>query len=576
MTINMKGLTVAYTDGDHSLLALDSVDLTLSPGRVTALVGESGSGKTTLGKVLMGLLPENARVRGSVRLDETDILGLSETEKNMYRWQRVAMVFQDGQAGLNPVVRVLEQVAEPLVRRLGLGREAADVAARKRLEDVGLDSNLGARYPHELSGGQAQRVLLAMALVLDPKYLILDEPTAALDAMAKNFVSVLIRDLKMRGRSILLITHDLDLVSVVADDVALLYLGQIMEKMPASDLLTEPKHPYASALVRSFPGMEGVRELGGIRGDAFYRFIHVHSHRDGLVHEHSHVRAPGTVHEGGHAPPEGCLFEPRCTQAISECRFGEIKFTPAGSHSVRCLRGGIVEMLRMEGVSKTYGKVDALKPTDLKVKAGEVLCVVGETGSGKSTLAMIAAAAMEPDRGKRIFENRDMDLWIKQDYRSLARRIGIIYQNPGDAVSHRFSVFDIVAEPLRIQKTSTGAAKIRERVSSALKDVRLSNEPEFLKRYPHELNMGAIQRLCIARALVHDPVMLIADEPTSSLDPSVQAKVLKLLLGLQIEKGLTMLFVTHDVGIARKVADRISVMLSGRIVETGPASRIMN
>jgi len=576
MTMRIKGLTVSYTDGDHSLLALDGVDLTLSPGRITALVGESGSGKTTLGKALIGLLPENARIRGRVCLDGSDILELSEKERNRYRWQRISMVFQDGQAGLNPVMRISDQIAEPLIRRLGYGREEARPAVQRRLEEVGLDAGLAKRYPHELSGGQAQRVLLAMALVLDPEYLILDEPTAALDATTKNFVFSLLRDLKAGGRSLLLITHDLELVSGVSDDVAVLYLGQIMEAMPAGELLTEPMHPYSSALVRSFPGMDTVRDLGGIRGDAFYRFTHVHSHRDGSVHEHTHVKAPGTVHEGGHAPLEGCLFEPRCTQAIPECRTGDVGFTAAGSHSVRCLRGGIVAMLVMEGVCKSYGSVQALESTDLTLKAGEVFCIVGETGSGKTTLAMVAAAALGPDRGSRLFEGRDMDLWRRQDYRSLARRIGIIYQNPGEAVSHRFSVFDIVAEPLRIQKASFGPEEIRNRVVSALNEVRLSSAPEFLKRYPHELNMGAIQRLCIARALIHDPVMLIADEPTSSLDPSVQAKVLKLLLGLQIEKGLTMLFVTHDLGIARKVADRIAVMLAGRVVESGPAKRIVN
>jgi peptide/nickel transport system ATP-binding protein len=504
------------------------------------------------------------------------MLTLSEKEKNRYRWQRIAMVFQDGQAGLNPVMRVSDQVAEPLIQRLGYGRDAAAVAVRKRLEEVGLDAGLANRYPHELSGGQAQRVLLAMALVLDPEYLILDEPTAALDATTKNVVSGLIRDLKGAGRSLLLITHDLELVAGVADEVAVLYLGQIMEMMPAGDLMTEPTHPYSSALVRSFPGMDAVRELGGIRGDAFYRFTHVHSHKDGSVHAHTHVNAAGTVHEGGHAPPEGCLFEPRCTQAIPECRVGEIGLTAAGSHWVRCLRGGIVALLRMKGVSKSYGTVQALEPTDVTLKAGEVFCVVGETGSGKTTLAMIAAAALTPDSGTRVFEERDMDLWRKRDYRGLARRIGIIYQNPEDAVSHRFSVFDILAEPLRIQRASLNPTEMHDRVVSALNDVRLSNAPEFLKRYPHELNMGAIQRLCIARALIHEPVMLIADEPTSSLDPSVQAKVLKLLLGLQIEKGLTMLFVTHDLGIARKVADRIAVMLAGRIVESGPAARIVH
>jgi peptide/nickel transport system ATP-binding protein len=189
---------------------------------------------------------------------------------------------------------------------------------------------------------------------------------------------------------------------------------------------------------------------------------------------------------------------------------------------------------------------------------------------------MIAAGVLDPDQGRRVFDGRDMDGWRKRDYRSLAKRIGVVYQNPAEAVSHRMSVFDIVVEPLRIQGHVLTKEEIRGRVKSVLAEVRLSTEPEFLKRYPHELNMGAVQRLCIARSLVSEPALLVADEPTSSLDPSVQAKVLKLLLDLQIEKGLTMLFVTHDIGLARKIGDRIGVMLAGSIVETGPSVQVLN
>ena len=248
----------------------------------------------------------------------------------------------------------------------------------------------------------------------------------------------------------------------------------------------------------------------------------------------------------------------------------------ADSHRVRCLRGGVVELLSLKGVAKSYESVQALCPTDLTLQSGEIFCLVGETGSGKTTLAMIAAGALHPDQGQRSFDDRDMDQWIKRDYRSLAPKIGLIYQNPAEAVSHRLSVFDIVAEPLRIQSSHLSGEELRSRVLAALTDVRLSTAPEFLKRYPHELNMGAIQRLCLARALVHEPTLLIADEPTSSLDPSVQAKVLKMLLNLQIEKGLTMLFVTHDIGLARKICNRIGVMLAGRMVEVGPAASVIS
>jgi len=244
-------------------------------------------------------------------------------------------------------------------------------------------------------------------------------------------------------------------------------------------------------------------------------------------------------------------------------------------HQVRCLRGGIAVELHLEQVAKRFGKVRALSPTTLSLRAGEIFCLVGETGSGKTTLAMIAAGVLAPDRGRRIFEGRDMDQWIREDYLSLAGKIGIIHQNPAQAVSHRFSVFDIVEEPLRIKKQGFNKDDIKKRVMETLKDVHLSSAPGFISRYPHELNMGALQRVCIARALVSKPSMLVADEPTSSLDPSVQAKVLKMMLDLQIEKGLTMLFVTHDLGVARKIGDRVGVMLKGRLVEAGPAAKVM-
>jgi len=246
----------------------------------------------------------------------------------------------------------------------------------------------------------------------------------------------------------------------------------------------------------------------------------------------------------------------------------------AGSHRVRCLRGGIASRLELEEVSKRFGQVRALCPTDLNLRAGEVFCLVGETGSGKTTLAMIAAGVLDPDQGNRIFDGRDMDEWRNKDYRSMARMIGVIYQNPAEAVSHRLSVFDIVAEPLRIQGLGSAKEELGARVKRAMADVHLSTEPAFLRRYPHELNMGAIQRICIARALVVEPSLLVADEPTSSLDPSIQAKVLKLLLDLQIERGLTMLFVTHDMGLARKIGDRIGVMVAGTMVELGPSIHV--
>jgi peptide/nickel transport system ATP-binding protein len=573
--VAVDNLSVIYRAGDHALLALDQVGLNLMPSRITALVGESGSGKTTLGKSLMGLLPAYAEATGSIALDGQEIVGASEASLNKLRWSRIAMLFQNGAANLNPVLRIIDQVAEPLIQHRAAGKSEATARAEEALERMGLHPSMGRRFPHELSGGEIQRALLAMTLIMDPEVLILDEPAAALDAMTKAFVSRIILEARDQGKASLLITHDLDLARNLADDVVMIYLGQIMETLPAKDLLVDPLHPYTLALGRSYPSMEIHRDLGGIRGDAFYRVIHRHAETNGILHPHSHVIAAGSSHEDGHLPPKGCLFQPRCTQSVFECSEKAVPLLDAGSHRVRCVRGGIAKLLELMQVSKRYGDVTALNATDLAFRAGEIFCLVGETGSGKTTLAMIGAGVLRPDQGQRVFEGRDMDRWITEEYRSLARKIGVIYQNPAEAVSHRFSVFDIIAEPLKIQKQSRDTEEIRKRVLQALADVHLSTEAEFLRRYPHELNMGALQRVCIARALVSQPAMVVADEPTSSLDPSVQAKVLKMLLDLQTEKGLTMLFVTHDLGVARKIGDRIGVMLAGRVVEIGPTAQVL-
>jgi len=573
--IAIDKLSVTYRTKDHALIALDQVCLNLVPGRITALVGESGSGKTTLGKSLMGLLPGYAEVKGSAKLDGQEIVGASENSLNRIRWAHIAMLFQNGAANLNPVHRIVDQVAEPLIRHSGANKKEAELKARERLGRLGIPASQAGRFPHEVSGGEIQRALLAMALIMDPEALILDEPTAGLDVMTKSFVSRIILETRDQGKALLLITHDLDLAKSLADELVMLYLGQVMETLPARDLLMNPLHPYTLALGRSYPSLEIHRDLGGIRGDAFYRVIHRHSENNGALRPHSHVIGAGASHADGHSPPKGCLFQPRCTQALPECAEKAVDLTEAGTHQVRCLRGGIATQLELEQVSKRYGDITALGPTSLTLRAGEIFCLVGETGSGKTTLAMIAAGVLQPDQGHRVFEGRDMDQWIKGEYRSLARKIGVVYQNPAEAVSHRLSVFDIVAEPLKIQEPLRDNEAIRKRVLQALSDVHLSTEPDFLGRYAHELNMGALQRLCIARALVSQPSLVVADEPTSSLDPSVQAKVLKMMLDLQIEKGLTMLFITHDLGVARKISDRIGVMLAGHLVEMGPTVQIM-
>ena len=575
MSLDIRHINVIYRDGNHSILALEDVSMEIKPGQCFALVGESGSGKTTLGKACLGLLPGNAERQGHIFLDGQKIDFSDEAALNGIRWKRLAMVFQDGAVNLNPVHRIVDQVAEPIIQHERLRRNEALDRASLYLEQIGLSKEYHGRYPHQLSGGQIQQVLLAMAMILDPGVIILDEPTSALDAMNKGIVAEIIRKARDQQKAVLLITHDLEFASYNADTVAVIYLGQIMETLPAEEMLSNPMHPYTLALGKSYPTMNATRDLGGIRGDAFFRIVHRHGHLDETHGPHSHTQAIKSIHENGHAPPSGCLFHDRCTQAIEKCKKITIAIEEVENHMVRCLRRGIVNMLELKGVAKNYGQVVAIQSMDLTVKSGELLALVGETGSGKTTLAMISAGVLKPDQGGRQFDGRDMDQWMKKEYKAISRRIGVIYQNPAESISHRFSVYEAVAEPLKIHGVGKDRAERTGLVKSVLADVHLSTDKSFLVRYSHELSMGTLQRVCLARALVLNPSMLIADEPTSSLDPSVQAKVLKLLLDLQIERGLTMLFISHDIGLVRKISDRIGVMLQGRLVELGQASTIL-
>ncbi len=562
MNLNVRNLKVVYRTESGDKAALDCVDLDLPPGRITGLIGESGSGKTTLGKALMGLLPENSLASGNVNYGGLQLIGMDEAALNELRWSEIAMVFQNGAENLNPVHRILDQVAEPLRLRRGIRGQEAFKLAEEALANVGIEPNLGKRFPHMLSGGQIQRVLLVMAMILNPKVLILDEPTAALDALTKMSVGRLIGQFAENGKRILLITHDLDFAKTLSNDLYVLYSGHVMETMPGSELFSGPLHPYTVGLGRSYPSIDSVKDLGGIRGDPLYVF-----------HKKDVKPSPGAV--GNPFPGElnqlitkGCLFEPRCVQAVAACCQSSVPLIAVGDHAVRCIRRGVVSILELRGVSKRYGDITALEEVDMDVKAGEVFCLVGETGSGKTTLGLIAGGFLSPDTGSRIFSGPDID--------ESSAGIAMIYQSPAEAVSHRFTIFDIVAEPLRIRQSNLSGAELKQRVKSVLSDVRLPVVDEFLQLYPHELNMGAIQRVCIARALIQRPMLLIADEPTSSLDPSVQAKVVKLLLELQVERGMTMIFITHDIGLARKIADRIGVMYCGRFVELGPTVDIVN
>jgi peptide/nickel transport system ATP-binding protein len=377
-----------------------------------------------------------------------------------------------------------------------------------------------------------------MALANDPELLILDEPLSSLDAATRAEVGNLLKETD-KHRVRLVATHDLDTASKLAEQMAVLYGGKILELGPTQDVLSHPRHPYTRALIRAYPNMTTVKDLQGIKGQMT-------------------------------RPVSGCPFHPRCTQAIDICQTKTPKLVWNQGRHIACHRGGIITLLSTKNITKSFGSLRAVDSVNLRIEAGETLALVGQTGSGKTTLAKTIMGLHKPTEGYLYLEDVKFDNWGKDFY----KRVQMVFQNPGESLSHRLSVLEAVMEPLHIQEIGTEQER-KERAIQVLGEVELPQTNSFLNKYPHHLSGGEMQRLVIARALVLDPALLIADEPTAFLDASVQAKILKLLLNLQEQRGLSMLYITHDIAAARKISDRIAVMLDGRIIEEGPSNEII-
>ena len=517
---------------------LAGVDLDLLRGDSLAIIGESGAGKTTLGLAVMGLL--DGRCSGRILLDGKDVLSLDEKERRKMRGKDMAMVFQNVEDALDPLMTVSDQIGEAISAH----REKDDpLEVEDRvcglLRSVGLGEEKGGSFPHQLSGGEKQRALIAMALANDPQVLILDEPTASLDAVTKAEVTHLLRE-RIREKIVLVITHDISTAAKLTEKMAVLYAGRIIEMGETRDILDNPRHPYTRGLIRSSPNMTTTKDLQGI---------------------------PGRMKHG----VPGCPFSDRCTQRIDRCRKEVPKLTDAGDRMIACHRGGIVPLLELSGVRTSFGDFAAVDGVDLTLYEGETIALVGESGSGKTTLAKTVIGLFEMDAGEGEIRLEGEPL-VRRD-RDFYKRVQMIYQSPKESISHRMNVFEAVAEPLAVQKVGSSAERV-SMVKRVLEEVELSSDDAFLKKYPHQISGGEAQRVAIARALVLNPKLLIADEPTSALDASVQAKILKLLLNLQEKRGLAILFITHDIALARKVSDRMAVMLKGKIVEEGPTSDV--
>lgn len=548
--LSVRDLHVHFAQTDAPVRAVDGVSFDLAAGEALAIVGETGSGKTTIGRALLGLHPPDS-TRGSIRLADRELVGLDEKDWQPIRWRRIAMAVQHPGSGFDPVYRLGEQIAEPLREHLGLSPSQAAERAAVLGEWVGLEPRHLRAYPHQLSGGEKQRAMLAMALSCQPQVLIVDEPTSGQDVLSRARLIELLRQVRQK-MALIVISHDLAAAAMVAHRIAVLYAGKLAEVGAAREVLEQPRHPYTWGLLNAYPNMTTARDLRGIRG-----------------------RAPDPSD-----PPGGCRFHPRCTQAVDVCRQADPPLVEAGGRLIACHLGGLQTLLQARHLRKAFstngngGSVTAVRGASLEVYEGEVVALVGETGSGKTTLGRLLVGLLEADGGRVIFEGRDLADVNGRARKALRRRVQFIAQDPFDAVSPRMTVAEIVREPLTVQKMGT-AAERDEKVCDALRAVGLPTDPAFLARCAHEVSGGQLQRVAIARALVLDPKLIVADEPVSMLDASEQAKVINLLKEIQNERGMGLLLVSHDLALVRKVADRILVMRRGEIVEGGPTNRVV-
>jgi peptide/nickel transport system ATP-binding protein len=548
---------------------VDDIDLVLRPGEVVGLVGESGSGKTTVGTSLLGYSRAGALISaGKVLIEGRDVLQLPWKEVRKLRGEEIAYVPQDPASALNPSIRIGKQIVELLQLR-GIGTaESRLQGARDGLAEVGLpnDDDFLRRYAHQLSGGQVQRVALAMAFLPKPKVLVLDEPTTGLDVTTQKMVLDTMAALcRTHGVSALYVTHDLAVVANIADRVAVMYAGQIAELGPREVIFGNPQHPYTRALLDSIPHLSQARDLKGIPG---------------------RTPAPG-------ARPSGCRFNDRCEFAVEACREQVPELRTLGpDHEVRCIRAeeigrwdinrGTVPdadpdkprdiILSVDGLSVFYGRKQVVHDVTFDVAKGEVVALVGESGSGKTTISRSVGGLHKDWTGTISFEGRELARSARKRSAEDRRRIQYIFQNPYLSLNPRLTVEQIIRRPMELFGLARGK-EATERVVELMGQVALGTG--MLHYQAERLSGGERQRVAIARALAAEPDVMICDEITSALDVSVQGSIVALLEGLRKERGISMLFVTHNLALVRSIAARVEILQAGQVVEAGSVVRVM-
>jgi peptide/nickel transport system ATP-binding protein len=538
--LEIKNLTIEFKTEDETVQAVKKLDLTIPKGKTVGLVGESGSGKSVTSLAVMGLIPNppGRIAEGEILFHGEDLTKVSQERLRELRGNKIAMIFQEPMTSLNPVFTTGNQIDEVLMLHQGMSK----VEARKRTielyEEVGIPTPEESvnKYPHQMSGGQKQRVMIAMAMACEPELLICDEPTTALDVTIQKQVLELMFDLQKRhGMSMLFITHDLAVIADIADEVAVMFRGDLVEQNTTKALFENPKHPYTKGLLACRPSLkENPTRL--LTVDDFLNA------KEDIDVSSLEMKKPRAINE-------------QDNPVLLEVKNFNKHFP---------IKGGIF--------GRTVDWFKAVDNVNISVRKGRTLGLVGESGCGKTTLGRSILRLIEPTAGEVVYDGVNVTNLNKTDMRKMRERMQIIFQDPYSSLNPRMTIGDIVTEPMVIHGIGGTKAERYAYASELLEKVGLKGD--HLNRYPHEFSGGQRQRICIARALSLKPEFIICDESVSALDVSVQAQVLNLLQDLQDELGLTYIFISHDLSVVKYISDEIGVMNKGQIVEYGPAEEV--